>query len=231
VDVVDEVEIGPLVPGGDEGERAAVRTPHDVLAVGVPGGDLHRGRRRNGVVDGVHRQVEHEDLAAAVHQEADVVEAVLQGRDQPRRLRTRGNALGGAVPPLLRHPRRVRQPPRVRRPHRRAGPQRMLRQPSSHPAGGGQDVHLRLPARLGAQVRQPAAVRRERRFGVPVPAGQRPGRRGAVGRDGPQLAPVLVGLEVETGDGDDGDPPVRRHGRDARRPEQGEVGGPHDAGR
>ena len=133
VDVVDEVAVRRLVAGGDEGERGAVGTPGDVGAVGVARRDLDRFRRRDGVVGDVDRQVEDEDLAAAVGQETDVVQAVLQGRDQPRRLGRRGDALDGPVPPLLRHPRRVGEPPGVRRPHRRAGPEVVVGQPARRP--------------------------------------------------------------------------------------------------
>ena len=46
VDVPDEVAVGPLVPGRDEGQLCSVRAPGHVLAVGVARRDLHRFRQR-----------------------------------------------------------------------------------------------------------------------------------------------------------------------------------------
>ncbi|WP_242471284.1 hypothetical protein [Blastococcus sp. TML/C7B] len=110
VDVDDEVPVGPRVPRGDEGEGRAVRAPDDVGAVGVPGGQLHRCGRR-GVVAQRGGQVEDEDLAAAVGQEADAVRAVRQRGDQPRRLGLGADALDRAVPAVLGHPGDVGEPP------------------------------------------------------------------------------------------------------------------------
>ena len=139
--------------------------------------------------------------------------------------------LDRAVPALLGHPRGVGEPAGVRRPDRRPGAEAVVGQPAGDPAGRGQQVDLRLAAGLGAEVGQPAAVGREGRRGVARTGGDRPRRRGAVGGHRPQLAAVLVGGEVEAGDGDDGHPAVRGHGRDPRGPEELEVGRPHDGRR
>jgi hypothetical protein len=97
------------VPGRDEGQLGTVRAPGHVLGVGVPGGDLDRLRQGCGVVREVRRQLEEEQLAPAVAEEPDVVQPVLQGGDQPRRLGARRDALDGAVPARFRNAGGVRE--------------------------------------------------------------------------------------------------------------------------
>ena len=171
VHVPDQVAVGALVTGRDEGQLGAVRAPGHVLAVGVAGRDLQRLGQRGGVVLEVLGQVEHEHLAAAVGQEPDVVQPVLQGRDQPGRLGPGTDPLDGAVAALLGHPRGVGEPARVRGPDRRPGAEAVLGQPAGESrrrwAAGGAAACRRSRRRgrpaSGRRVRRPGRCRAHRR--------------------------------------------------------------------
>ncbi len=227
VDVGHQVTVRAGVPGGHEHQLGARRVPGDVGVVVVPGGDLDRLGHGRCVVRALSGQLQHEDVPTAVGGEPQVVGAVLERGDQPGWLGRGVHAVGGAVATVLGHPGGVGDPPGVRRPDRGACPERVVGEPAGRATPGGQHVQLRAATGFGTQEGQPAPVRGEAGRGVPVPVGQRPGRCGGVGGHGPELAAVLVGVQVQPVDRDDGGGTVRGDRGDAGRAEQGEIGRPH----
>ena len=147
-----------------------------------------------------------------VAEEPDAVAAVPEGRDVPRRLGA--GVLAGDVAALLGHPRQVGDARAVGREARLRDAERRVGQPHGLAAGRLDDVELRLALRLGAQEGDPPTVRRVRRRGVAVTAGEADRLGRAVGREAPELAGVLVDRRVG-----------RRHRDDDRRPVRAEGGG------
>ena len=226
--VAAQVVVAGLVARRHERQQLAVRAPVDLGGVGVRVGDL----RRFGPGD---QRVDDEDLPRPVQQEPDPVEAVQQPGDPPWRFLLGPAVLDRAVAALLRYPCGVGEPGRVRAPHRRpVHAERVVGEAAGFAAGRGHDPDLgpdraagsAFAFAAGADERQPGTVGRVPRAAVTPAVGELAGRS-AVGRHQPELCGVVVRVQVDAAQRDDGREAVGVQIRRAGQPEVPQVGWLH----
>ena len=214
--VADGVLVPGVVAGRDEGDAGPVGAPGGLAVVVVAPGHLDR-------LGALGQGVDHEHLRAPVEGEAEVVHPVLEAGDPPGRLLLGRDVLAGAVAALLGHPGDIGDPGRVGAPGERLDPQRVLAQPARLAAVDGHHVQLRLVVVAGPQEGQPAAVGGEPGAHVAPARGEAAGRGRAVGGHGPDVRPVLVGLQVDPPDGHGQEPSVGGQGRGRRGAQMREI--------
>ncbi len=218
VHVVAEGALAGVFACRDEGEPRSVRAPGDLSAVELAVGHL----ARFGTVD-----VDDEDLLALVDEEPEPVEAVLQPGDAARRFLVRGDLLVLAVAVCFGNACAERDPCRVGRPDRGSGAAGQVGHRVRVAAVGGQQVQLRFAFGFGAQEGEPLAVGGVPRRGVVVAVREFSWRARAVERHRPELAAVLVLIEVRGRGGDHRGAGVGRDGGRAEADEVRNVGRSH----
>ena len=193
---------------GDEREALAVLAPCHGRVIEVAGGDLDRVGGR------LSERVDDEHVRSPVGIEPEIVLAVLQRRDPPRRFPVWPATLGVAA--LVGNARDVGDPAGVRAPHRGTCAERVLGHAPGLAARGRHDIELRLGSRplraCRPQECQPCPVGGVGGRGVAPARGERPRRCGSVGRDDPQMPAVIIGLQIRPGHPDDSEPAIRGNG-------------------